>query len=53
MRSILVRALAVALAIGGAGAAFALPMLVLGGDADSHTLRFMRSIRLRRSKRAP
>jgi hypothetical protein len=37
MRSILVRALAVALAIGGAGAAFALPMLVLGGDADSPT----------------
>ena len=40
MRSILVRALAVALAIGGAGGALALPMLLLGADTRvPHALR--------------
>ena len=43
MRSILVRALVVALAIGGAGGALALPMLLLGAHADSPT-RFAHSL---------
>ena len=42
MRSILVRALVVVLAIGGAGGALALPMLLLGHDAESPT-RFAHS----------